>query len=116
MEKAQNCGWKFRKNALEFGYTYAPDPFGRLHDSYSLLFRIADFIIQKFKGEPRVFSSNPSYCADISTSAKILYHFNTAVEWPDTFRTVLADKLSKCSEKDVQLQLLKPLQLPPTPP
>jgi hypothetical protein len=34
MEKAQECGLCFRAESREFGFNIAPDPFGRLHDSF----------------------------------------------------------------------------------
>src|SRR6478672_5495346 len=46
MQKAQDCGLLFRTESTEFGFVNAPDPFSRLHDSYSLEFRLVDFILR----------------------------------------------------------------------
>jgi hypothetical protein len=112
MQKAQDCGLLFRAQSTEFGLDNAPDPFSRLHDSYSLLFRIVDFVLRKFRGEPRVYSDDPKYCADISRSALMLRHFSTKQEWPSSFVRVLDRMLTNMSLDDLKFPL-KPLQPPP---
>ena len=87
----------------------APDPFSRLHDSYGLTFRIIDFIVRKFKGEPRVYSDDPKYCAALSPSALMLRHFSRKQEWPSTFVRPLDRKLTQVSLDDLKLAA-KPAQ------
>jgi hypothetical protein len=76
---------------------------------FSLLFRIVDFILRKFKGEPRVYDPDPKYTADVSRSALMLRHFSTKQEWPTTFVSVLDEKLAKMNPQDLRLPV-KPTQ------
>jgi type VI secretion system (T6SS) phospholipase Tle1-like effector len=108
MEKAEKCGLVFRAESRHFGLDNAPDPFGRLHDSYSLAFRFIDFILRKFKGEPRIYSNDPKYCADLSPSALMLRHFSTKQEWPSTFVRALDLKLAKINLDNLRLALKPP--------
>ena len=113
MQKAQECGLLFRTESTEFGLDNAPDPFSQLHDSDGLVFRIVDFILRQFQGEPRVYSDDPKYCADISRSALMLRHFSTKQEWPSSFVRILDRRLTNMSLEDLKFPL-KPLQ--PGPP
>jgi hypothetical protein len=108
MEKAEKCGLVFRAESRHFGLNNAPDPFSRLHDSYSLTFRVIDFILRKFKGEPRVYSDDPKYCPDLSPSALILRHFSTKQEWPSTFVRALDLKLAATNLDKLTLALKTP--------
>ena len=105
MGKAEECELMFRKDSCDFGFDYAPDPFSRLHNSYSLAFRIVDFILRKFRGEPRVYSPDPKYCADLSVSAKMLRHYSTQQEWPESFRVALDSNLATISTDELRLAL-----------
>lgn len=106
IHKARKCGLKFRKDPPEFGFAYSPDPFSRLHDSYSLLFRFVDrFILRSFRGAPRLYSSDPRYCADVSISALMLRKYNEEQEWPETFPDVLDQKLSKITDAELRLKI-----------
>jgi hypothetical protein len=89
IEKAKACRLLFRKDTEDFGFTLAPDPFSRLHKSDSIWFRIVDAILHRPKGGPRVYSDDPKYCENVSSSAKILSTYNSEQEWPETFLKVL---------------------------
>lgn len=89
MRKASACGLAFRQQADQFGFDVAPDPFSKLHDSRSLIFRIIDYILRKFKGEPRVYSDDAKYCAGFSRSALMLRHYSSQQEWPSNFPEAL---------------------------
>ena len=91
IEKAKACGLLFRKDTEEFGFTLAPDPFSRLHKSDSIWFLIVDVILRRPKVGPRVYSEDPKYCEGMSSSAEILWAYNSKQEWPETFRKVLAN-------------------------
>jgi hypothetical protein len=103
IDKARDCGLAFRDQADEFGFDVAPDPFSRLHDSYSLVFRIIDFVLRKFKGEPRVWSDDPKYCAAFSRSALMLRCYSTQQEWPSTFDPALDTKLASIDINELSL-------------
>jgi len=89
IEKAKECGLLFRKDTEQFGFTLAPDPFSRLHNSDSIWFRIIDVILRRRRGGPRVYSAARKYCAGISSSAKVLWTYNSEQEWPESFRKAL---------------------------
>jgi hypothetical protein len=89
IEKAKARGLLFRKDTEEFGFTLAPDPFSRLHNSDSIWFRMIDVILRRPQGGPRVYSAARKYCAGISSSAKVLWTYNSEQEWPESFRKVL---------------------------
>jgi hypothetical protein len=115
MQKASHCGLLFRDQACNFGFNNAPDPFARLHDSYSLPFRIIDFILQKFKGEPRFYQDEPKYCAELSLSALML-HFSTKQEWPSTFVRALDRTLTSISLGHLKFPLKRIQPNPPAVP
>jgi uncharacterized protein (DUF2235 family) len=109
MQKAHDCGLRFRSEPCEFGFDNAPDPFSRLHDSYNQLFHLVDLLLRKVNGEPRVYSDDPKYCADISRSALVLRRFNTKQQWPTTFLPALESKLKAIKLEDLRLAV-KPTQ------
>ena len=53
VDKAKACGLKFRKYGLAVGATLAPDPLGKLHDSYTFPFNVIDWFNLRFGGSPR---------------------------------------------------------------
>ena len=87
--KARNLGLRFREAALQPGIMLAADPLGKMHDSYSLSFKLIDGINGAFGGVPRAFNADPSYCESISDVARDRYKLKKDNMWPPTFLSEL---------------------------
>ncbi len=89
VEKAAACGLLFRAAGLTAGASLAPDPLGKLHDSYAFPFNVIDWFDLSFGGTPRVYDADPSYCEAISNIARDRFHLKTDQDWPPTFLPAL---------------------------
>ena len=85
VEKAEKCGLLFRRDALNATLGVAPDPLGRLHDSYAFPFNVIDWALLRFGGTPRQFNGDAIYCESISSSAVDRFRFSPTTQWPATF-------------------------------
>jgi uncharacterized protein (DUF2235 family) len=94
VDRARKCGLLFRDDGLNPGFNVAPDPIGRLHDSYAFPFNIIDWLSFRFGGVPRSFDNTPVYCESMSHSAIARYHFKQDTEWPNTFQGQLRGSTS----------------------
>jgi len=103
IRKAEACGLSFRKSSTDFGLDNAPDPFSRLHDSDSSVFRVVDALLRNDKGLPRRYTWETKYCASVSRSALMLRHFSRRQEWPPTFRRALDDRLTELTADDLRV-------------
>ncbi len=89
VDKARACGLLFREAGLAAGAALAPDPLGKLHDSYAFPFNLIDWCNFRFGGSPRVFDPDPSYCESVSNVARDRFKLKTGEPWPDTFKPEL---------------------------
>ena len=89
VEKAKQCGLLFREAGLAAGANLAPDPLGKLHDSYAFPFNVIDWFSFRFGGVPRVFNADPSYCEAVSNIARDRYQLKKDETWPETFQAQL---------------------------
>ena len=85
VEKAQACGLLFRESALAAGVSLAPDPLGKLHDSYAFPFNVIDWCNLRFGGTPRVYDADLSFCETISNVARDRFALKSDDPWPPTF-------------------------------
>ena len=85
IEKAKGHKLLFRDEAIKPGIAVAPDPLGKLHDSYGFLFKVIDWMNFQFGGTPRTFNLDPSYHEDISNVAQNRYRWKSDEFWPPTF-------------------------------
>ena len=53
VDKARACGLLFREAGMAAGSSLAPDPLGKLHDSYAFPFNVIDWCNLRFGGTPR---------------------------------------------------------------
>src|SRR6266404_60027 len=89
VDRAKSNGLLFRDTGLNAGFNVAPDPLGRLHDSYAFPFNVFDWMVGKFGGAPRSFDGNPVYCEAISEVASDRFRVKKDDQWPETFRRLL---------------------------
>jgi uncharacterized protein (DUF2235 family) len=82
-KKASDAGLLLRPGALEAGTVLAPDPLGRLHDSFTGLFAAADAVRLRPHGLPRIFEGDPGYNTRIADSATDLFTRQPATPWPE---------------------------------
>ncbi len=85
VDKAKACGLKFREAGLAVGATLAPDPLGKLHDSYTFPFNVIDWFNLRFGGSPREFDPDPSFCESVSNIAQDRFQLKTGEPWPPSF-------------------------------
>lgn len=85
VDKAKACGLLFREAGLAAGAALAPDPLGKLHDSYAFPFNVIDWFNFRFGGSPRQFDPDPSYCESVSNVARDRFKLKTGERWPETF-------------------------------
>lgn len=84
--KARACGLLFREAGLAAGTALAPDPLGKLHDSYAFPFNLIDWCNFRFGGTPRTFDADPNFCESISNVARDRFQLKTDDSWPESFR------------------------------
>ena len=94
VDKAEKCGLEVRHDALNATLGVAPDPIGRLHNSYAFAFRVIDWLTLRFKGKTREFQDNPVYCASVSGSATDRFRLSTDTSWPESFISPLRASLT----------------------
>ncbi len=85
IEKARDRGLCFREEALKHGVTLAPDPIGKLHNSYGFFFKLIDLMNGCPGGAPRVFNTDATYCEKISNVAKDRFRSKKDEIWSDSF-------------------------------
>ena len=85
VDKAKACGLLFRDAGLAPGAALAPDPLGKLHDSYTFPFNVIDWFNFRFGGWPREFNPDPSFCESVSNVARDRFQLKTGERWPETF-------------------------------
>ncbi len=85
VDKAKACGLAFREAGLAAGAALAPDPLGKLHDSYAFPFNLIDWFNFRFGGAPRVFDADPSFCESVSNVARDRFQLKPGEKWPETF-------------------------------
>jgi uncharacterized protein (DUF2235 family) len=82
--KAAATGLLFRDEARDPGMRLAPDPLGRLHESFTGAFLAFDVLRFRFHGRPRVFESGNEYHARIADSAVERFRKMPGTVWPET--------------------------------
>ncbi len=83
LAKAAGAGLCLRAGAHEPGIRLAPNPLGRLHDSFAGVFRLADVLRGRFRGAPRVFPAGAEYAGAIADSAVERFRRMRGTPWPD---------------------------------
>ena len=104
VDKAKACGLKFREPGLAVGATLAPDPLGKLHDSYTFPFNVIDWFNFRFGGNPREFEADPSFCESVSNVARDRYQLKTGEKWPESFLPELQRTTTKEEAKVKEIQ------------
>ncbi|MBE7156817.1 MAG: DUF2235 domain-containing protein [Rhodospirillales bacterium] len=89
IEKAKGCGLKFREEALQHGVLLAPDPIGKLHDSYGFFFKLIDWMNGQIGGAPRAFNADTASCEQVSNIAKDRFRSKKDETWPESFLSEL---------------------------
>jgi uncharacterized protein (DUF2235 family) len=89
IDRARECGLVFREDALKAGLQLAPDPLGRVHESYAFPFNVIDWFLFRFGGAPREYFAAEKYCARLSQLAKDRFRIDLNQQWPPSFQSVL---------------------------
>ncbi len=104
IQKARDCGLKFRETALAHGLLLAPDPIGKLHDSYGFFFQLIDWMNGRPGGAPRTFSADAASCERMSNIARDRFRAKRDEPWPDSFLPALRsdDTAGEARVRDIQ--------------
>ncbi len=105
VDKAKACGLLFREAGLAVGATLAPDPLGKLHDSYAFPFNVIDWFNFRFGGSPRTFDVDPSFCESVSNIARDRFQLKTGEKWPATF---LPELQRATTQEEARVQEIHP--------
>ncbi|MET0342535.1 MAG: DUF2235 domain-containing protein [Polyangiales bacterium] len=119
IEKATRAGLAFRPSTREFGAHHAPDPTGRLHDSFTGIFAALDFLRGRFHGRPRTFSFERPLRQSIAPAVLQRRKAMPSSEWPPqggtrSFRSVIGHA-SAASERPPAMTLEPPPAAHPDP-
>lgn len=82
VQKAQDSGLLVRSHSLAPGPALAPEPLGRLHNSFTGLFLLLDVIRFRLHGRPRTFKSGPEFRTKIADSATERLIRRPTTPWP----------------------------------
>jgi uncharacterized protein (DUF2235 family) len=82
VEKAAATGLLVRSSARSPGPHLAPDPLGRVHESFSGVFAVTDALRLRFHGKPRTFPADPASAASIADSAVERFKRLPTSPWP----------------------------------